>query len=113
LILLLAAYYGFEAYRLLRPTNGGGNTSANNFAQQLAAARAAGKPVFIDFWATWCKNCHAMDATTFKDPEVQRRLATFAVINYQADQPNDAPAKEILDRYGAVGLPTYIILRPK
>ena len=113
LILLLAAYYGFEAYRLLRPTSGGGNTSANDFAQQLAAARAAGKPVFIDFWATWCKNCHAMDATTFKDPEVQRHLATFAVIKYRADQPNDAPAKEILDRYVAVGLPTYIILRLK
>ena len=54
-----------------------------------------------------------MEATTFKDPDVQHRLATFALIKYQADQPNDTPAKEILDRYGAVGLPAYIILRPK
>jgi len=112
LILVLAGYYGFEAYRLFRPSNGG-NTPAKEFARQLAAARAADKPVFIDFWATWCKNCHAMEATTFKDPAVQKRLAGFAVIKYQADQPNDAPAKAILDHYGAVGLPTYVILRPK
>ena len=113
LILVLAGYYGFEAYCLFRPPAGGGNTPAAEFARQLAAARAAGKPVFIDFWASWCKNCHAMDATTFKDAEVQRRLAAFVVIKYQAEKPNEEPAKAILDRYGAVGLPTYSVLRFK
>ena len=112
LILVLAGYYGFEAYRLFRPASGG-NTSAADFAHQLAVARAAGKPVFIDFWATWCKNCEAMEATTFKDAEVQQRLAAFTVIKYQAEQPNDEPAKAILDRYGAVGLPAYVVLKPK
>lgn len=113
LILALAGWYGFEAYGLFRPAAGGGNTPAAEFARQLAAARAAGKPVFIDFWATWCKNCHAMDATTFKDADVQRRLADFAVIKYQAEKPNEEPARAILDRYGAVGLPTYSVLRLK
>jgi thiol:disulfide interchange protein len=113
LILVLAGYYGYEAYGLFRPPAGGGNTSAAEFSRQLAAARAAGKPVFIDFWATWCKNCHAMDATTFQDADVQRHLAAFVVIKYQAEQPNEAPAKAVLDRYGAVGLPTYSVLRPK
>ncbi len=113
LILVLAAYYGYMAYGLFRPPAGGGNTPAAEFARQLAAARAAGKPVFIDFWATWCKNCHAMDATTFKDPAVVQRLAAFVVIKYQAEKPNEEPAKSILDRYGAVGLPTYSVLRLK
>ena len=54
-----------------------------------------------------------MEATTFKDAEVERRLAAFAVIKYQAEKPNEEPAKAILDRYGAVGLPTYVILRPR
>jgi thiol:disulfide interchange protein len=54
-----------------------------------------------------------MEASTFKDAEVTRRLAGFVFIKYQAEQPNAEPAKAILDRYGAVGLPTYVVLRPK
>ncbi|MCX6998285.1 MAG: thioredoxin family protein, partial [Kiritimatiellaeota bacterium] len=112
LILALAAYYGFEAYQLFRPAADGSNTTAQDFARQLDAAHAAGRPVFIDFWASWCKNCTVMEATTFKDPDVRQKLAAFATIKYQAEQPSDPPAKEILDRYGAVGLPTFVILTP-
>ena len=35
------------------------------------------KPVLIDMWATWCKNCLTMDKTTLEDPAVNvgaRRL---------------------------------------
>jgi thiol:disulfide interchange protein len=73
-----------------------------------------GKPIFLDFWATWCKSCMYMEKTTFSDPEVQKRLESeFVVIKLQAEQPKKSPAKEILNHYGVIGLPTYMILLPQ
>lgn len=110
LIIGLAAYHGREAFNQFR---GGANTSSSEFARRLREAHQAGKPVFLDFKASWCKNCHAMDATTFRDPAVKARLAGFTVLDYEAEKPNESPAREILARYQVVGLPAYVILRPR
>ncbi len=82
------------------------------FSEALNEAYAARQPVFIDFWADWCKNCHAMDSSTFKNPDVQTRLARYRVIKFDASNYSESPAKEILDHFGVVGLPTYVILEP-
>lgn len=86
-------------------------------ARQLAAAldqaAAENRPVFIDFWASWCKNCSAMEHTTFADPQVKNQLESFLQLRLQAEKPNQHPAKKILDHFGAIGLPTYIVLMPK
>jgi thiol:disulfide interchange protein DsbD len=115
LILLLAFYYGLLGFRLLsaRPGSSGGEqpVAADRFGLLLNEAHAGGRPVFVDFWADWCKNCHAMDAT-FAVPEVQQRLKPYTVIKFDATDYQKSPAKEILDHFGVAGLPTYIILRP-
>ncbi len=121
LILLFALYYGLLGGRLLktRMASAGGESGlilCDNketcLSDALNEAYAARQPVFIDFWADWCKNCHAMDAT-FADPAVQKRLARYKVIKFDATNFKESPAKEILDHFGVMGLPTYIILEPK
>jgi thiol:disulfide interchange protein len=121
MILGLAAYYGkiaWDIYSLQRAqagTGGGGDpatASTEKFVAALQAAAREGKPVFIDFWATWCKNCHAMEATTFKDAAVRERLKDFIVVKYQAEFPSRSPAKDVLENFGAIGLPTYVVLKP-
>lgn len=36
--------------------------------QQLATAKAQGKPVMLDLYADWCTACRELDAKTFSSP---------------------------------------------
>lgn len=120
LILLFAVYYGLLGSRLLmtRLAPPGGeehlvvcDNKAACFRDVLNAAYDAKQPVFIDFWADWCKNCHAMDAT-FKEPAVKKQLEKYKVIKFDATNYGESPAKEILDHFKVMGLPTYVVLKP-
>ena len=125
LIIVFAGYYGHIAYNLFRSQRvatalssapggaGAATTGANqSLAKALEQARQEGRPVFIDFAASWCKNCAAMDETVFNQEAVQKRLKDFVVVKYEAERPNESPAKDVLDRFGVMGLPTYVVLAP-
>ena len=84
-----------------------------SLAEGLAAAEREGKPVLIDLWATWCKNCLTMDKTTLGSPEVTpgaRRLREDQ--GARPSSPTSRPAAEVMKRFKAVGLPAYAILKP-
>ncbi len=126
-ILGMAVYYGYLGVNLFRErafvnkqsASETGRSSASNLPwlhsldEGLQKSRAENKPLFIDFWATWCKNCTVMEATTFRDPGVERLLANYVLVKYQAEKPDEPSTKRLLDRFGVVGLPVYIILAPK
>jgi thioredoxin:protein disulfide reductase len=124
LILAMAVYYGYLAYTLFdnrRVAEGEVSSSvaemlANGWHASLPAGLAAaerdGKPVLLDLWATWCKNCLTMDQTTLKSASVVKALDGYVKIKVQAEDL-EAPATEaLMKRLDAVGLPAYAILRP-
>lgn len=82
------------------------------WAAVMTQAHASGKPVFVDFWATWCKNCEAMEASTFRKTDVRKDLTEFVVVKCQAERPNDAATRATLEHFGVKGLPTYVVLKP-
>jgi thioredoxin:protein disulfide reductase len=124
-ILATAAYYGYEAYSLFsnRWVDPAAVTSSvqeqlnegwhASLAEGLDAAKRENKPVLIDMWATWCKNCLTMDKTTLANSDVKAALSGYVKIKYQAEDPDSQPAKGMMKKFDAVGLPTYVILRPK
>jgi thiol:disulfide interchange protein DsbD len=124
-ILATAAYYGYEGYSILanrwvdpalvassvdEQVKAGWHAS---LAEGLDAAKRENKPVLIDMWATWCKNCLTMDKTTLAAGDVQQALNGYVKIKYQAEDPDAQPAKSVMQRFDAVGLPAYVILKPK
>jgi thiol:disulfide interchange protein len=124
LILATAAYYGYLSYTLFDNLRVDANAVTgsvqemlskgwtNSLAAGLERAERENKPVLIDFWATWCKNCLTMDKTTLEDPEVTAALTDYVKIKFQAEDPDAEPARSVMARFNAVGLPTYVILKP-
>ena len=124
-ILATAAYYGYESYSLFADRFVDASAVTSSVDEQVKAgwhrqldeglnvAARERKPVLIDMWATWCKNCLTMDKTTFKDPAIVAALDRYVKIKFQAENPDEQPTKAIMQRFDAVGLPSYVILHPK
>ena len=123
-IMATAVYYGYEAYsifanRWVDPAAVESSVKDQlkagwhaSLAEGLDLAQREQKPVLIDMWATWCKNCLTMDKTTLENADVQKALSGYVKIKYQAEDPDQPPAKTVMQRFNAAGLPTYVILRP-
>jgi len=73
--------------------------------REVAAAKAAGKSVMLDFYADWCVSCKEMEHNTFTEADVQSALGNTVLL--QADvTANDEQDRELLKHFGIFGPPT-------
>jgi len=70
------------------------------FADAFKAARAANKPIVIDFWATWCAPCVRLKKETLESPEVVSELDGVEVILVNLDEH-----PELAKAYGVSSIP--------
>ena len=125
IIIGTALYYGYEAYDLFASRWVDASEVASSVEEKLKAgwqpslvdglaqAERENKPVLIDMWATWCKNCLVMDKTTLEDPAVTSALAGYVKVKFQAEDPDDPRVARVMQYVKTSGLPTYVILKPK
>jgi thiol-disulfide isomerase/thioredoxin len=74
-------------------------------------ARAAGRPVLVDFWAEWCHWCHELDRTTYADPDVVALSAGFVGVKVNAE--GSLGEVELARRYEVTTLPTIAFVSPQ
>lgn len=60
-----------------------------------------------------CCVCHLMDQTTFQKPGVQEEFRNFTRVKYEVQTDPDIRQQRILDRFDIVGLPVYLVFKPK
>lgn len=72
-----------------------GLTGYFDYEQGMAAAKAQGKPVFIDFTGHGCVNCREMEANVWSDPRVLERLKNdYIIIALYVDDKSKLPEED-------------------
>ncbi|MCC2638487.1 MAG: thiol:disulfide interchange protein [Moraxellaceae bacterium] len=78
----------------------------------LGAARDAGKPAVVDFYADWCAACQVMERTTFRDPGVINSLA--GQVRVQMDlSDNTDEQRRLLETFHLYGPPAMLFFDAK
>jgi len=72
-----------------------------------AIVAAAGQPVMLDFYADWCVTCKEMEAFTFTDGAVRRRMDEMLKLQVDVTANLDAH-QALLKRFGLFGPPGIV-----
>ncbi len=115
-LLLAGAIVGLP--RLLPPAGegpamaatGDGLIASEPFSpERVAALRAEGRPVFVNFTAAWCITCLVNERIAFTDERVAAAFADGNVAYLKGDWTNRDPViTEALAEHGRSGVPLYL-----
>ena len=69
-----------------------------------ATVEGATGPVLVDFWASWCRPCHALAPILAEIAREQGERLTIVQLNVEENE-------RIPMRFGAMSLPTLLLFR--
>lgn len=103
-------YFGFDAYQTMLGQQALAATEIEfrPLDKALAQAKVEGRPVFVDFSATWCPNCRALHNQVFTDPTVKDAITKGFVVSRVDYESPEAPA--FMEKYDVSGFPVLLVL---
>lgn len=106
------------------PTTSDGGSTANTVAttsasadkpvkwtpQEIIAQRGHGKPIFVNFTASWCITCQVNDKAALSTKAVKDAMMQTGTIYMIADSTKyNADIDQAISQFGRGGLPVYVV----
>lgn len=76
--------------------------------QSLAAAKAAGQPLLLDWYADWCISCKVIEREVLTAAAVTTQLSNYRLIRFDMTESN-AEQRALLDHYQLFGPPALMM----
>jgi thiol:disulfide interchange protein DsbD len=74
----------------------------------MAAARDSHRPVFLNFTASWCMNCH-FNQRVFNNDDVVKAFKRSRIVAIRCDWTNrNKGVSDLLESYGSTSIPFYV-----
>ena len=74
----------------------------------MAGARAASKPVLIDFYAAWCLPCRELERKVFTRKQVVQAAQGFVALKANMTDTNSPTAQQLAKEYQIAALPVVM-----